>query len=370
MSDPVRILIVDDSRLFRSALEDALAGARDVEVVGSVFNGEKAMEFIRASPPDLVTLDVEMPGLSGLETLGRIQEYNASQPGRRAVGAIMVSSFTKRGASTTLAALEAGAFDFVTKPSGASAEQSIEALSVELLAKVRAFGQTVRQRGAVAGGAGGRGEGAGASRGSVKRAAVKPTAKAIVIGASTGGPKALAELMPRLCSMVDLPILIVQHMPVSFTLSLAESLGRQTGWASCEAVEGAAVERSNIYVAPGGRHLVVRGAASAPVVGVNEQPPENGCRPSADVLFRSAAATFGGETVAIILTGMGRDGTAGLGAVKRAGGYVIAQDEASSVVWGMPGSAVEAGVTHEVLPLNQIARAVATIVKGGAATGT
>jgi two-component system chemotaxis response regulator CheB len=171
-------------------------------------------------------------------------------------------------------------------------------------------------------------------------------------------------MMPVLCHNVDAPILIVQHMPPGFTKTLADSLARQTGREVVEAADGMGLRRASVCIAPGGKHLVLRGPAAMPMTALTEQPPENGCRPSADVLFRSAAAMFGAELVAVILTGMGRDGTAGLGAIRRAGGHVIAQDEVSSVVWGMPGSAVEAGVTDEVQPLDRIAGAVAAVVNG------
>jgi two-component system chemotaxis response regulator CheB len=170
-------------------------------------------------------------------------------------------------------------------------------------------------------------------------------------------------MLPSLCSLIDQPICIVQHMPSGFTRSLAESLARETKKRVIEAVDGMALDAGVVYIAPGGKHLLLRGSPNAATTGLTEQPPENGCRPSADVLFRSAASVFGSSVAAIILTGMGRDGTAGLGAIKRAGGYVVAQDEATSVVWGMPGSAFEAGVTDEVLPLDQIARAVAGIAQ-------
>jgi two-component system chemotaxis response regulator CheB len=169
-----------------------------------------------------------------------------------------------------------------------------------------------------------------------------------------------------MCGLVDLPILIVQHMPPDFTRSLAESLGRQTQSIVAEAVDGTPLKKGHVLVAPGGRHLLIRGSTTSPIAGLTDQPPENGCRPSADVLFRSAAAVMHSDVVAVILTGMGCDGTAGLGAIHRAGGHVIAQDEATSVVWGMPGSAVEAGLANEVLPLDRIARAVAAVISRAA----
>jgi two-component system, chemotaxis family, protein-glutamate methylesterase/glutaminase len=358
MADRITVLVVDDSRLFRAALEQALSDCKDIAVVGSVFSGEKAIEFVRNTPPDIVTLDVEMPGIGGLATLEQIQLLNQSRPAGKQVGVIMVSAFTRRGAAVTIGALQAGAFDFVTKPAGPSAQESLAILRNELLAKIHAYVQS-RRGGAPTN-----------APPAVQRAPVKPRpprartgVRAVVVGASTGGPRALSIMMPGLCKVLTAPILIVQHMPAGFTGPLAESLTRQTGRNAVEAVDGASLEPETIYAAPGGKHLLVRGKAGAWSTGLTDQPPENGCRPSADVLFRSAAAAFGSELLAIILTGMGRDGTAGLGAIRRAGGYVIAQDEASSVVWGMPGSAVKAGVTDEVQPLDQIARAAAELLR-------
>jgi len=354
MNDRLSLLIVDDSRLFRSALEEALHGQPGVAVVGSVFSGAKAMEFIQATPPDLITLDVEMPGMDGLQTLEQIQAFNASRPELPPVGVIMVSAFTRRGEQVTIKALQAGAFDFVAKPSGGSSAASLASLREELMTKIRAYAASRRTSGAVT-----------ARPVAPPVRAQIPTrsrVRAVVIGASTGGPRALTDMLPVLCESVERPILIVQHMPPGFTKTFAESLTRQTGRHVVEAMDGMALDVSSVYIAPGAKHLLLRGTSVLPAIALNEQPPENGCRPSADVLFRSAAAVFGGEIVAVILTGMGRDGTAGLGAIRRAGGYVIAQDEASSVVWGMPGSAVEAGVVDEIQPLDRIPAAVAAVV--------
>ena len=354
MNHAINLLIVDDSRLFRSALEEALRGQSGIAVAGSVFSGEKAMELIRSTPPDLVTLDVEMPGMDGLQTLEQIQAFNRSRPDSLPVGVIMVSAFTRRGEQVTIKALQAGAFDFVGKPSGGSAEANLAVLRDELMIKIRAFAASRRRPGAGA---------PGIAAPTARAPAVKRSRfRAIVIGASTGGPRALSEMLPSLCQKIDLPILIVQHMPQGFTRTLAESLARQTGRRVVEATDGKPLESPSVYVAPGAKHLLLRGAPAVPQLALNEQPPENGCRPSADVLFRSAAAVLGGEVMALILTGMGRDGTAGLAAIRRAGGHVIAQDQASSVVWGMPGSAVEAGVVDEVHPLNAIPAAVAAVV--------
>lgn len=360
MADRITVLIVDDSRLFRSALEEALAGQDDIVIVGSVFSGEKALEFIQKTPPDVVTLDVEMPGIDGLATLEAIQQHTSSQPGRPPIGVIMVSAFTRRGADITIKALDAGAFDFVAKPSGPSPEANIIALRDEVLAKIRACAllRAKSRTGFVA-----RPITPGAIRAARPGGPAAAKISCVVIGTSTGGPRALSQLLPELCQSVSLPILIVQHMPPRFTASLAESLALQSRRTVVEASDGMTIQPQMVYVAPGGMHMLIRGPAGAPRIGLNDQPPENGCRPSADVLFRSAATVFGPGVAAVILTGMGRDGTAGLQAIKRAGGFVVAQDEASSVVWGMPGSAVEAGVTNEVLPLNRIARSIAAAIQ-------
>jgi two-component system, chemotaxis family, protein-glutamate methylesterase/glutaminase len=367
MPATARVLIVDDSRIFRSALEASLADEAEIEVVGSVFSGQKALEFIQATTPDVVTLDVEMPGMDGLETLRAIQRVNASRPADSAIGVIMVSAHTKRGADITIQALRDGAFDFVAKPSGPDHDQNLRQLRQQLLSKIRLFLLSRRRPGIASTSAGPAAvpqpPAASPSRrlqwlGAVSRRSVR----ALVIAASTGGPKALEQLLPGLRQTTDLPILVVQHMPPDFTRSLAESLARLSQSLVVEARDGQALQSATTYIAPGGKHLVVRQDRGQPVIGTNEQPPENGCRPSADVLFRSAAATWRSDLVAIVLTGMGRDGTAGLGAVKRAGGYVLAQDQASSVVWGMPGSAVEAGVVDEVAPLGGIADAVGQLV--------
>ncbi len=369
MPTTARVLIVDDSRIFRSALEASLADQGEIEVIGSVFNGQKALEFIQATPPDVVTLDVEMPGMDGLETLRAIQRLNATRPSDSAIGVIMISAHTKRGADITIRALQDGAFDFIAKPSGPNHDQNLQQLRQQLLSKIRLLLLSRRRPGAVPAGA----EPAAtpqpvlASSGRrLQWLGVTPRrwVRALVIAASTGGPKALETLLPGLRYQTDLPILVVQHMPPDFTRSLAESLARLSQSTVIEARDGQAIQSATTYIAPGGKHLLVRQERGQMVIGTNEQPPENGCRPSADVLFRSAAHAWRSDLVAVVLTGMGRDGTAGLAAVKRAGGYVLAQDEASSIVWGMPGSAVEAGVVDEVMPLGEIADAVGQLAAG------
>jgi two-component system chemotaxis response regulator CheB len=355
-------LIVDDSRIYRAAIETALRGADGVAVIGSVFSGAKALEFMRERVPDFVTLDVEMPGLSGLETLKAIQQLNGSRPPGTETGVIMVSAFTKRGADVTMQALQAGALDFVTKPSGATADENIERLRQELVPRIRLFlarrhrTRPVEESSAPADS---RPESIAPTR---RLDSLRRPVRVVLIGASTGGPKALASLLPDLVARMDAPILVVQHMPAPFTRSLADQLARHVRCPVVQVEHGQPLAPRSVYIARGGQHLVLRRDEQGRLIaGLSDLPPESGCRPSANVLFRSAAEVVGRDSVAILLTGMGNDGTAGLAALHRAGGYVIAQDEESSVVWGMPGSAVAAGVVDIVCPLREIATAAAAI---------
>lgn len=355
MPDRVRVLIVDDSRLFRSMLEEALASEPEIEVVGSVYSGQKALDFIRATPPDVVTLDVEMPGMDGLETLKAIQHFNAGRPTGSEVGVIMVSAFTRHGADVTVRALQSGAFDFVTKPSGDSCADSMAMLRQQLVGKIR----HLRARPSPSAPAP---TPAPTAARQIGVRAAGDSVRAVLVATSTGGPRALQTLLPELCARTDLPVFVVQHMPAGFTRSLAEHLGLRVPARVIEAIDGDPVRSGTVYVAPGDRHLVLRSDRGQLVTGLNDLPPENGSRPSADVLFRSAAAVLGGAAVAVVLTGMLNDGTAGLRPLKRAGGYAIAQDEATCVVWGMPGSVVQAGLADEVLPLGDIAPAIASLI--------
>ncbi|MDY6972284.1 MAG: chemotaxis response regulator protein-glutamate methylesterase [Thermodesulfobacteriota bacterium] len=352
MNTKTTLLIVDDSRIFRSAIEESLAAEDDIEVIGSVWNGMKAIEFIRSNPPDLVTLDVEMPQMDGLETLKAIQEINASHSHSKLIGVIMLSSFTHKGADITIKALEMGAFDFVRKPERKDPRENIEVLRLQLLTKIRHF----------------------ASRRIFGPAQphinlpplpeIRPELSAslgvrsVMIGVSTGGPRALANILPQLCESVDVPIFIVQHMPPTFTESLARSLDVRCRYTVMEGKHNHIVQERHVYIAPGGKHMLIEEREQTVKTVVNNQPPENGCRPSVDVLFRSGATVYGKDVIAVVLTGMGMDGTKGAEVLKRVGAFIIAQDKETSVVWGMPGSVQISGNADEVLPLNEISNAV------------
>jgi two-component system chemotaxis response regulator CheB len=339
---PLRVLIVDDSRIFRGVIEEALTGLNNVRIVGSVWSGEKALEFARASLPDFVTLDIEMPGMGGIETLKALRELSRMQ--KRSIGILLVSSHTRRGAEVTVEGLQEGAFDFITKPDSADAVANAKSLREQLDVKISGF----RSRHVI-------------DTASQTPALPKPSAvrratrfRAVVIGASTGGPEALARLLPVLTPACPVPLFLVQHLPPDFTQYFATSLARRCGGRIIEAVDGTPVEPGVLYVAQGGKHLILNKLDGNVTTGFSDAPPENGCRPAADVLFRSASVAYGGDVLAVVLTGMGADGAKGASVLKRAGAHVIVQDEATSVVWGMPGSVVAAGIADEVLPIHEI----------------
>jgi two-component system chemotaxis response regulator CheB len=355
--EPLRILIVDDSRIFRSALEGALKEHPGVRVVGSVWSGEKAVEFVRDSPPDLVTLDLNMPGRGGLETLGDIRQLNDSRPDRPPVGVLLVSALTERGAAITVEGLARGAFDFIRKPDGPDDRANAASLQQQLFEKIDLFAQRRWRSGLVA----------APPR---KPVAATPAARpgrfqAVAVGASTGGPEALARLLPDLTRRSSVPLFIVQHLPRGMTRYFAESLGRKCMYRVVEASDGEVVEPRTAYIAPGGRHMVLWKQGDRVAIALNDRPPENGCRPSVDVFFRSVAAAYPRSVIAIILTGMGTDGAKGLGPLKRSGAYVIAQDEPTSVVWGMPGAAVATNQVDEILPLEGIGPTAASLLEAG-----
>jgi two-component system chemotaxis response regulator CheB len=348
-ADPLRVMIVDDSRIFRGVIEESLAGRGDVKVIGSVWSGEKALELARQSLPDFVTLDIEMPGLGGLETLRALRELSVAR--QHPIGVVLISSYTKRGARVTIEGLHEGAFDFIAKPDSADSQANAALLGRQLFEKLDAFRSSRTRR-------------APPIAAEIPFTRVAPAARrpsrfrAVVIGASTGGPEALARLLPVLTPACPVPMYLVQHLPPDFTDYFATSLSRRCGIRVMEAQDGGIAQPRELHVAPGGKHLVLHGEGGNVATRFSDAPPENGCRPAADVLFRSAAAAYAGNVLAVVLTGMGCDGAQGSAALKRVGAHVIVQDEATSVVWGMPGSTVAAGAAHEVLPIDEIGAAL------------
>jgi two-component system chemotaxis response regulator CheB len=340
------VLVVDDSVVIRRLVSQALAEDPAIEVVATAANGRIALQRIPQANPDVVTLDIEMPEMDGLETLRRIrQDYPTLR-------VIMFSTLTQRGATATIDALMLGADDYVTKAANVGKlNESLAALRNELVPRINQF--FIRNDG---------------SAPPVRPAGVKPAAprppvlafrplslpKVVAIGVSTGGPTALSTIVPQFPEQFQLPILIVQHMPPLFTRLLADRLQKQTSLAVVEAAEGDVVEPGRIYIAPGDHHMRVRRQGDRVVIGLDQSPPENSCRPAVDVMFRSVEEVYGGQVVSVILTGMGQDGLRGVELLKAAGARVIVQDEASSVVWGMPGAIARANLADAIVAIGDI----------------
>ena len=373
----MRVLVADDAVLFRRLLSEVLASIPGVEVVGSASNGKIAIQKVRELKPDLLTLDIEMPEMDGLAVLDALPEN-----GQPKVAVIVVSALSRRGGDMTMRALHKGAFDFITKPEAATPELGREALLRELTPRVRALAHRLDVRDILRGGSSRTkaevpAPSAAADRvqpesslGSIatrmQRLSDHAKPEMILIGVSTGGPAALAQLLPAIPGDIGVPILVVQHMPPIFTKSLADNLAPKCAVQVREAIHGEFPKPNTVYIAPGGRQMRLgNGPENQPVLELTDDPPENNCRPAVDYLFRSAANRFPGRAMAVILTGMGSDGTIGLRLLKRHGCFVIAQDEASCIVYGMPKAAVDAGVADAVLPLHSIAGRIAAHVKGG-----
>ena len=331
----IRVLVVDDSVIMRRMISRIFDADDLIEVVGTACDGLDALVKIQQLKPHVVTLDVEMPQLDGMQTLREITEHHPS------VRVIMLSSLTEQGAQITIGALMHGASDYVTKPAQAIGP-GFDRLASELLFKVRQFfGRTppaapIRVANAPA------------------PASSSAPLELCAIGVSTGGPSALLEILPTLPASFPLPVVIVQHMPAMFTQLLAERLDGACSIEVVEAKEGMSLRPGRAILAPGGFHMRVVRAARGYVVKLDEGPKENSCRPAVDVLFRSIADNFNGRSIAVILTGMGQDGLIGSRALKERGATIFAQDQASSVVWGMPGAIVAANLADRVLPLNRI----------------
>lgn len=346
MTEPLRLLLVDDSKVVRTMLFKLLAGRADIDIVGKLEDGESALKLIRENRCNVVLLDLAMPGLDGF---GVLRELKRTGP---QVDVIVLSALTKRGAMETLEALSLGALDYMLKP---TAEDDLDLFSERLHQKLDAVRVRLSKstRKAV------RSETTAATPG-LDHQSDRPRSPlhAIALGASTGGPNALQDVLLRLPRPLTVPVFIVQHMPAVFTQPLADSLSARTGLPVREAQQGESPRPGHVYVAPGGVHLIVRRVGATYLMALNEEPVRNGCRPAVDVLFESVATAYGQHAAVALLTGMGRDGVDGCDAIRKSGGFVILQDEATSVVWGMPGVAAQAGLGHLVLPLTEIGPAL------------
>ncbi|MDX2187228.1 MAG: chemotaxis response regulator protein-glutamate methylesterase [Opitutaceae bacterium] len=351
----LRVLIVDDSTVMRRVVSEAVARDPEVEIVGTAAHGRIALAKIAQALPDAVVLDVEMPEMDGLETLRELRKTYPKLP------VIMCSTLTSKGAITTLDALAAGATDYVTKPSQVTnIEESITRLSNDLLPKLRVHRRFTASPTPL--------QMPGVRKGGGDPTRVIGRIELVAIATSTGGPNALAEVVKTLPANLEAPIVCVQHMPPVFTHLLAERLTALHGVKCFEGAEGMRVEPGHFYLAPGGRHMeVYRASLREPLtIRITDAPPENSCRPAADVLFRSVAEFAGARTLAVVLTGMGHDGLRGCEAIRERGGIILAQDEASSVVWGMPGYVAQHGLADRVLPLSQIGPEISRRVRTGA----
>jgi two-component system chemotaxis response regulator CheB len=366
----LRVLVVDDTIMYRKVVGDILAEMPGVEVVGTANNGKIALARIASLKPDLITLDVEMPVMNGLETL---QEMQKSFPD---VGVIMLSTLTKRGSESTMKALELGAFDFIAKPDSDAMQDNLQMLKNALLPRVKAYAKRLemrvllKQRTRPVGAVGAQPSPAAyaAAPAATVTMAAAPSrrtgkSKAVAIGISTGGPNALTRMLPQLPKL-GVPIFVVQHMPPLFTKSLAESLDAKCQYEVREAEHNEVVKPDVIYIAPGGRHMrVASGTGGAKIIQITDDPPENNCKPAADYMFRSVAREYGALSTGVIMTGMGGDGTLGLKVLKSFGAVTIGQDEESCVVYGMPKTAAEAGVVDVVAPLPMIAPEIVRTVR-------
>lgn len=345
---PIRVLLVDDAVVVRRVISEAIERDPQMKVVAAARDGEEGLERLGLRP-DVVVLDVEMPKLDGLGMLRELRRRHPELP------VIMFSSVAARGAAITTQALAAGANDFVLKPSGQAS--SVESAVVELLTKIRLHhGANLRKRTEVT---------------KPRPLRLRPRSgnrvELVVLGCSTGGPLVLSRLLKDLGAGYPLPILVVQHMPsATFTEALAASLASASGMTVLHAKSASRVRPGQVWIAAGGQHLAVTRGADGPVLRLTDDPPLNACRPAVDVLFNTAAKAYGPGVLGVLLTGMGKDGLAGAHAITQAQGDVIVQDEASSVVWGMPGAVAEAGLAAVVAPIPGLVAELAAVARASA----
>lgn len=348
--EKIRVLVVDDSLVIRRALRECFRADPEIEVIGVADTGLRALQQIAELKPDVVTLDIEMPEMDGLETLKTLRQQGASVP------VIMFSKYTSEGATATIEALTLGASDIVAKPEAHGGKGTSCEVAKRLLAtRIRAFGRKVHRK---------RAEAAQPKRIDIEvptKPFIPPQhVSAVGLAISTGGPKALIEIVSTLQPDILSPIFITQHMPPMFARFLAERLTAHGSIPAFEAQDGMLVKPGVIYIAPGDFHMEIVNGIESPIIKLNQAPHENSCRPSADVMFRSLAQTYGENLLSLVMTGMGQDGRRGCEHIKANGGTVVVQDEATSLVWGMPRAVITAGLHDAVLPLSHIAQLINT----------
>jgi two-component system, chemotaxis family, protein-glutamate methylesterase/glutaminase len=377
---PIRIMVVDDAVVVRGLVSRWIEEEPGLQVVASLRTGRQAVDQLERTNPDVVILDVEMPELDGLSALPLLLEK------KRDLVVIMASTLTRRNAEISLKALSHGAADYIPKPETNREVTTSASFRRDLIEKIRTLGSRRRRSFEPAPARKPIGTPAPAMRPAEARTGSEPlplapaaaphapiklrpfspiTPRVLLIGSSTGGPQALTSLVSRIQPVIDrVPVLITQHMPPTFTTILAEHLARAAGRPSHEPSEGEPVVAGTIYLAPGGRHMRIVKRQGNPVIAFDDGPPVNFCKPAVDPMFQSATEIWGNAILGVILTGMGHDGTRGAADIVAQGGSIIAQDEASSVVWGMPGSAANAGVCSAVLPMDQIAPRIMRLFQG------
>ncbi|MGX1166340.1 two-component system chemotaxis response regulator CheB [Bradyrhizobium sp. USDA 372] len=377
---PLRVMIVDDSVVIRGLISRWIGAEHDMEVAASLRTGLEAVNQLDRINPDVAVLDIEMPELDGLSALPQLLAK------KRDLVIIMASTLTRRNAEISFKALSLGAADYIPKPESTREASAADIFHHDLIQKIRHLGARLRRKSAVASPPLAPASPAPVVRGPVARPAAPAPApavhapslgslatrpfstqapKVLLIGSSTGGPQALMALVTELGPVIDrFPVLITQHMPPTFTTILAEHLGRTSRRPAAEAVDDEPVKPGRIYLAPGGKHMRVARSGADPVIALDDGPAVNFCKPAVDPLFTSAIDVWHGNILSVILTGMGSDGMRGGKDIVAAGGSVIAQDEASSVVWGMPGAAANAGICAAILPLNQIGAKVNRLFAG------
>jgi two-component system chemotaxis response regulator CheB len=339
-SEKIKVLVVDDSFLMRRIISDIINSDGLIEVVARAKDGRDAMEKVLSLSPDVVTLDINLPDINGIDVL---QEIMKKKPTR----VIMLSAYTRSGASATMRALELGAVDFIAKPSG-EISLGLDKLKNEIIAKIKTAAKVDLNKYL----AGFRPKGDF----SEEKKDAEGVKKLVVIGASTGGPKAVLDIMRDIPVDIQASFLIVQHMPKGFTLTFAERIGWQSGIRAKEAEESDIIAHGRVFVAPAGSHLVLEKQREGVKIKLNQDPPVNFVRPSIDVTMLSAAQIFGSNVIGVILTGMGKDGFEGAKKIKESGGKIIVQNEETSVVWGMPGSVARAGFADAILPISNISQ--------------
>lgn len=370
-SHPVRLLLADDSGVIRRLLTESLASDSEIKVVGAARHGGEALQLVMQLNPDVILLDVEMPVMDGVETVVEIRRRNLKTP------IIMFSSITTRGGEATFDALTSGANDYITKPGSLGhAADALEYIRSELIPRVKLWGRRHQFQNAAANHPAQAVYGAiqSGSRRLMTTAAARPSNAVedidstgiVAIGASTGGPNALAAVLGSLPCDFPAPIVVVQHMPPVFTRLMADRLNAVCSLHVREAIQGAVVEPGDVWIAPGNFHMTVKKHKGDRVLHLEQSEPEHSCRPAIDPLFRSVAATYGSRCLGVVLTGMGRDGESGSGAIRQAGGCILAQDQSSCVVWGMPRAVQQAGHADQILPLSQIAAGITEVIRSGA----